>query len=498
MKKIKQNDTLIIVGETGSGKTTQIPQFLYEAEFGLTGTIGITQPRRVAAITISKRVANEMEIEHGTIVGYKVRFEDTTSEETKIKYMTDGTLLREALHDTMLIKYSVIILDEAHERSINTDILFGIVKQAQKARVERFRDPLKIIVMSATMDVDHFSRYFDQCQVIYLEGRTYNISYMNLKHSQSDYLSACLAIVMDLHQRTPANHDFLVFLTGQDEIDAMASTLRSISKSMDSEIKMQIFSLYAALPYKKQLEVFQPPIQNSRKIILSTNIAETSITIQGIKYVIDSGMVKLKTHDPVTGIDSLKVHRVSKAQAMQRAGRAGRESNGYCYRAYTIAEYNSLPEITPPEILRCNLASVALQLLNLNIDCKNFDFIDMPPQEAVTSALKQLYRLTAIKDPMTPNLTEMGKKMCKFPLDPQYSRILLAAPAFGCLEEMINIVAILSTENVFIIPSADRRETAREKHAKFEAKQGDHITLLRVFKAYLQVEKEKVINLYFL
>lgn len=493
MKEIEENETLIVVGETGSGKTTQIPQFLYDAEFGREGIIGITQPRRVAAITISKRVACEMNVDHGSLVGYKVRFEDMTSADTRIKYMTDGILLREAMYDKMLTQYSVIILDEAHERSVNTDVLFGIVKNAQNARKERFRPSLKVIVMSATMDVDHFSNYFNRCQVVYLEGRTYNITYMNLKHPQSDYLCACLGIVMDLHQRTPANEDFLVFLTGQDEIDAMASTLRSISKAHDQEmeVKMKIHPLYAALPYNKQMEIFQPPTPHSRKIILATNIAETSITIKGIKYVIDSGMVKLKTHDPVTGVDSLKVNRISQAQAMQRAGRAGRESDGYCYRAYTITEYNSLAANTTPEILRCNLASVALQLLNLKIDYNNFDFIDVPPQEAQASALNQLYRLGAIKDTSAPCLTEVGKKMCQFPLDPQYSRILLAAPMFGCLEEMINVVAILSSENVYLSPN-DYRESAREKHAQFESKLGDHITLLQVFKAYLMADRENV------
>lgn len=494
MKQIELHETLIVIGETGSGKTTQIPQFLYDEGYTTQGVIGVTQPRRVAAITLSRRVANEMGVKVGELVGYKVRFEDLTTDQTRIKYMTDGMLLREAIYDQMLTKYSVIVLDEAHERSVNTDVLFGIVKFAQRARLERYRTPLKIIVMSATMDVDHFSSYFNNCQVVYLEGRTHNIRYMNLKSPQTDYLSSCLGIIWDLHQKAPENHDFLVFLTGQDEIEAMASTLRRLAKSeevMDMDVKMRVFPLYSAMPYQKQNEVFQKSTPNSRKIILATNIAETSITIPGIKYVIDSGMVKLRTHDPVTGIDALKVVRISKAQAMQRAGRAGRESEGFCYRAYTIAEYNNLPPSTTPEILRCNLASVALQLLNLKINYEKFDFIDDPPQEAKESALKQLHRLGAIKDTMTLGLTEIGKTMCRFPLDPQYSRILLAAPEYGCLEDMINIIAMLSTENVFITPN-ENRDVARERHALYEAKQGDHITLLKIFRAYLGADKERI------
>lgn len=241
------------------------------------------------------------------------------------------------------------------------------------------------------------------------------------------------------------------------------------------------------------MEVFNGPTPNSRKIILSTNIAETSITIPGIKYVIDSGMVKMRSHDPITGIDTLKVCRISQAQALQRAGRAGRDSDGFCYRTYTMKEYELLPKVTVPEISRCNLASVALQLLNMEIDYQNFDFIDVPPQEGVRSAVRQLQRLGAINhnDSSKPVLTDLGKKMCKFPLDPIYSRIILAASGFHCLEEMLNIIAVLSTENIFLFPS-DKRDLARERYAMFQDRQGDHITLLRVFRAYLQTENPNV------
>lgn len=310
-----------------------------------------------------------------------------------------------------------------------------------------------------------------------------------------------------------------MFLTGQDEIDAMVSTIKQISHVSDSLKTREISNLhdtflynflqtsmvegpkiwpvplYAALPYTKQMEVFNRPM-NNRKIILSTNIAETSLTIPGIKYVIDSGMVKMRSHDPVTGIDTLKVCRVSKAQSLQRAGRAGRESDGFCYRAYTLNEYESLAKATVPEIKRCNLASVALQLLNMDIEYEKFDFIDCPPMEGVKSAVQQLLNLGAINASPKPQLTDLGKKMCKFPLDPQYSKILLASSAFNCVEEMLNIISVLSSENIFVYPN-DKKELARERHAMFEDKQGDHITLLRVFRAYLQTEKTNVSSILF-
>uniref|UniRef100_A0A336MTZ8 RNA helicase n=2 Tax=Culicoides sonorensis TaxID=179676 RepID=A0A336MTZ8_CULSO len=489
LHEIECRHTVIVLGETGSGKTTQIPQFLHEMGLSDEGIIGITQPRRVAAISVSRRVSAEMGTEIGTKVGYKVRFDDCTTDETKIKFLTDGSLLREALSDKLLRQYRVIILDEAHERTINTDILFGIVKEAQRARRQSYSQipPLKIIIMSATMDVDHFSEYFNNCPVLYLEGRTHNIRFMHIKKSQSDYVSTCLQTILDLHTKAPENHDFLVFLTGQDEIDAMVNTIKQISSTLEGP-RIRPFPLYAALPYRKQMEVFAPAVPNTRKIILSTNIAETSLTIPGIKYVIDSGMVKMRTHDPITGIDTLKVSQISKAQALQRAGRAGRESDGFCYRAYTLNEYESMAKATIPEIRRCNLASVALQLLNMDIEYDKFDFIDVPPIEGVKSAVKQLLNLGAINDLLKPKLTDLGKKMCRFPLDPQYSKILLASSSFNCVEEMLNIISVLASENIFLYPN-DKKELARERHAMFEDKQGDHITLLRIFRAYLQTEK---------
>lgn len=281
------------MGETGCGKTTQIPQYIHSIcnEY----KIGITQPRRVAAVSIAQRVAKELGSELGHLVGYSVRFEDSTSKLTKIKYLTDGMLLREAMLDNLLSKYNVIILDEAHERTIHTDVLFGIVKQAQQTRKSQNLKKLKVIIMSATMDVDHFVKYFHKSTVLYLEGRTYPILINYTKQKQEDYVHSCLVTIFQIHRTVPPSEDILVFLTGQDEIEAMASGIRAISKELPQHLpQLKVFALYAGLPTQQQLDVFKKLPPGKRKVILSTNVAETSLTISGIKHVVDSGMVKAR------------------------------------------------------------------------------------------------------------------------------------------------------------------------------------------------------------
>ncbi|KAG4076501.1 hypothetical protein HA402_014465 [Bradysia odoriphaga] len=493
LNKIMSSKTLIVIGETGCGKTTQIPQIIYESTKPDFGTIAITQPRRVAAITISKRVALEQKCTIGETVGYTVRFEDATSIKTKIKYMTDGSLLREALADKFLRKYRVIILDEAHERTINTDVLFGIVKDAQRLRAEKALPSLKIIVMSATMDVDHFSKYFNNCEPIYLAGRTYPVKVLHSAEPQSDYLNACLVTLFQIHKTVPVNHDVLIFLTGQEEIENMAAQIRSIVKSNEIGGPMiRVFPLYAQMNQNKQLEVFQPSTNNYRKVILSTNIAETSLTIKGIKYVIDSGMVKRKVYDSVTGMDTLKVTRISQDQAWQRTGRAGRESEGFCYRAYTMNEYRIMSAASMPEILRSNISATVLQLLALGINCRKFDFLDKPSDQDIESALKQLYQLGAITSHNGDELTTLGWNMSKFPLDPRFSKILLSASDFGCLDEMLSIVSILSGETIFYLSDdPDKKVEALKAHAKFESIHGDHLTLLNVYNEFKKTDRHR-------
>uniref|UniRef100_A0AAY4E908 RNA helicase n=1 Tax=Denticeps clupeoides TaxID=299321 RepID=A0AAY4E908_9TELE len=480
-------------GETGSGKTTQIPQYLYEAGIGRQGMVAITQPRRVAAISLAGRVAEERNSPLGKLVGYTVRFEDVTSPDTKLKFMTDGMLLREAIGDPLLLRYAVVVLDEAHERTVHTDVLFGVVKAAQRRRSEQNRLPLKVIVMSATMDVDLFSQYFNKSPVLYLEGRQHPIQVFYTKQPQSDYLQAALVSIFQIHQEAPPSHDILVFMTGQEEIEALARTCRDIAKHLPETCgPMTVIPLYASLPPVQQLRVFQPAPKGCRKVILSTNIAETSITISGIKFVIDTGMVKAKRYNPDSGLEVLAVQRVSKAQAWQRAGRAGREDSGSCYRLYTEEEFDNLTGMTVPEIQRCNLTSVVLQLLALGIsDVLNFDFMSKPPPESMRMALEQLDLLGAVdrKDDQV-SLTPLGKKMASFPLEPRFAKTILVSPDFSCTEEVLTIVSLLSVDTVLYNPPA-RREEVLAMRKKFMSSEGDHMTLLNIYRAFKKVSGSK-------
>ncbi|XP_054481263.1 ATP-dependent RNA helicase DHX33 [Anoplopoma fimbria] len=493
LNQLRQLHNAILIGETGSGKTTQIPQYLYEAGIGRQGIVAITQPRRVAAISLAGRVAEEKRTQLGKLVGYTVRFEDVTSSETKLKFMTDGMLLREAIGDPLLLRYTVVVLDEAHERTVHTDVLFGVVKAAQRRRRELNKIPLKVIVMSATMDVDLFSEYFNKSPVLYLEGRQHPIQIYYTKQPQSDYLQAALVSVFQIHQEAPPSHDILVFMTGQEEIEALARTCRDISKHLpDGCGPMLVIPLYASLPPAQQLRVFQPAPKGCRKVILSTNIAETSVTISGIKFVIDTGMVKAKRFNPDSGLEVLAVQRVSKAQAWQRAGRAGREDSGSCYRLYTEQEFDNLIPMTVPEIQRCNLASVMLQLMALGIpDVMNFDFMSKPSPEAVRSAVEHLELLGALeRKEGQVLLTALGKKMASFPLEPRYAKTILLSPDYSCSEEILSIVSLLSVDTVLYNPPAKREEVLASRK-KFSSSEGDHMTLLNIYRAFKKVSGNK-------
>ncbi|XP_037125710.1 ATP-dependent RNA helicase DHX33 [Syngnathus acus] len=493
LSQLRQLHSAILIGETGSGKTTQIPQYLYEAGIGRQGLVAITQPRRVAAISLAGRVAEEKGTQLGKLVGYTVRFEDVTSPETKLKFMTDGMLLREAIGDPLLLRYTVVVLDEAHERTVHTDVLFGVVKTAQRRRKELGKIPLKVIVMSATMDVDLFSEYFNKSPVLYLEGRQHPIQIFYTKQTQSDYLQAALVTVFQIHQEAPPSHDILVFMTGQEEIEALARTCRDIAKHLpDNCGPMLVLPLYASLPPAQQLRVFQAAPKGCRKVILSTNIAETSVTISGIKYVVDTGMVKAKRFNPESGLEVLAVQRVSKAQAWQRAGRAGREDSGICYRLYTEQEFDHLIPMTVPEIQRCNLASVMLQLMALGIpDVMNFDFMSKPSPDAIRSAVEHLELLGALeRNNGKVLLTALGKKMSSFPLEPRYAKTILLSPNYSCSEEILSIVSLLSVDTVLYNPPA-RRDEVLAVRKKFMSSEGDHVTLLSIYRAFKKVGGNK-------
>ncbi|XP_032666227.1 ATP-dependent RNA helicase DHX33 isoform X2 [Odontomachus brunneus] len=491
MNIIKEHDSLIIIGETGSGKTTQIPQFLFDAGLATSGCIGITQPRRVAAVSIASRVAQEQGVKLGKLVGYCVRFQNMTSSQTKIKYMTDGMMVREAITDPHLSDYSVVILDEAHERSVHTDVLFGVAKRAQHLReLKKELPPLKLIIMSATMDIDKFVKYFN-AQAVYLEGRQHEIKVYQSVSTYENYWVPALATLFQIHREAPPNEDILVFLTGQEEIESAVTYTRELGKHLSNLVDnppLMVFPLYSALPTRQQLEAFRPSPPGSRKVVFSTNIAETSVTIGGIRHVIDTGVAKVRTHHPMTGLDMLKVEKISKEQARQRMGRAGREAPGKCYRTYTQEEFDRLEDTTIPEIKRCNLTGVVLQLLAIGIDITTFDFMDQPPKQGIDTAMKCLENLGAITG---SQLTTLGRTMSRFPLDPRFTKVILASVEHRCLEEALTVVALLSGESIFIDSTAKRVQAVKARE-RFTSPEGDHVMLLNIFRQYQSTKQKKV------
>lgn len=478
IQAVKDNQIMIVVGETGSGKTTQLTQYLAESGFGNAGMIGCTQPRRVAAMSVAKRVAEEVGCEVGSEVGYAVRFDDRTSRETVIKYMTDGHLQREIIMDPDLKRYSVIMLDEAHERTIATDVLFGLLKKTVKRRPD-----LKIIVTSATLDADKFSSYFNEAPIFTIPGRTFPVEILYSKEPESDYLDAALVTVMEIHLSEPAG-DILVFLTGQEEIDTACEVLYERMKALGPNVpELLILPVYSALPSEMQSRIFDPAPPGSRKVVLATNIAETSITIDGIYYVVDPGFVKQNAYDPKLGMDSLVVVPISRASAQQRAGRAGRTGPGKCFRLYTQQAFETemLPT-TIPEIQRQNLANTILLLKASGInDLLHFGFMDPPPNNTMLTALEELYALSALDDEGL--LTRLGRKMADFPVEPSLAKALVFSVDLGCADEMLTIVSMLNIQTVFYRPK-EKQTQADQKKAKFHDPSGDHLTMLNVFNSW--------------
>ncbi|CCH60940.1 hypothetical protein TBLA_0D04440 [Henningerozyma blattae CBS 6284] len=475
---IKQNQFLIIVGETGSGKTTQITQYLYESNFTKNGIIGCTQPRRVAAVSVAKRVSEEVGCKLGEKVGYTIRFEDHTSSQTKIKYMTDGMLQREALIDPLMSKYSVIMLDEAHERTVATDVLFALLKDAGQKRPD-----LKIIVTSATLDSKKFSEYFLNCPVINIPGKTFPVEVLYSQSPQMDYIEAALDTVMEIHINEEPG-DILVFLTGQEEIDSCCEILYQKVKTLGDAIgELIILPVYSALPSEVQSKIFEPTPKGKRKVVFATNIAETSITIDGIFYVIDPGYSKVNTFNPRVGMEQLIVTPISQAQANQRKGRAGRTGPGKCYRLYTeSAFFNEMLPTTIPEIQRQNLSNTILMLKAMGInDLLNFGFMDPPPRNSMVRALEELYHLESLDQ--DGNITQLGLKMSQFPMDPKLSRSLLTSVSNNCSQEMIIIMSMLTVQNIFYRPKGKQQE-ADLKKSKFHHPYGDHLTLLNVYNQW--------------
>ena len=478
---VEQFQILIVVGETGSGKTTQLPQYLHEAGYSKRGKIGCTQPRRVAAMSVAKRVSEELDVKLGHEVGYSIRFEDCTSEKTILKYMTDGMLLREFLSEPDLRGYSCLMIDEAHERTLHTDILFGLVKD-----IARFRTDLKLIISSATLDADRFSEYFDNAPKFEIPGRKFRVEIFYTKAPEADYLDAAIVSVLQIHVTQPLG-DILVFLTGQEEVDTAAEILIQRTKGLGTKIpELIITRIYSTLPSDLQAEIFNPTPPGARKVVLATNIAETSITIDGIKYVIDPGFCKQKSYNPRTSMESLIVTPVSKASAMQRAGRAGRTQPGKCFRLFTQWAYNhELEGNTIPEIQRTNLGNVVLTLKSLGInDLIHFDFMDPPPAETLIRALEQLYALGALND--RGELTKIGRRMAEFPVDPQLSKMIIISEKFGCVDEILTICAMLTVNNAIFYRPKDKAIHADNARVNFFKPFGDHLTLLNVYNQWVE------------
>ncbi|KAL8160868.1 hypothetical protein V2J09_012357 [Rumex salicifolius] len=478
IQAVHDNQVLVVIGETGSGKTTQVTQYLAEAGYTTRGKIGCTQPRRVAAMSVAKRVAEEFGCRLGEEVGYAIRFEDCTGPETVIKYMTDGMLLREILIDDSLSQYSVVMLDEAHERTIHTDVLFGLLKQLLKRRSD-----LRLIVTSATLDAEKFSGYFFDCNIFTIPGRTFPVEILYTKQPETDYLDASLITVLQIHLTEPEG-DILVFLTGQEEIDYACQCLFERMKALGKDVpELIILPVYSALPSEMQSRIFEPAPPGKRKVVVATNIAEASLTIDGIFYVVDPGFAKQNVYNPKQGLDSLVITPISQASAKQRAGRAGRTGPGKCYRLYTESAYrNEMSPTSVPEIQRINLGSTTLNMKAMGInDLLSFDFMDPPPPQALISAMEQLYSLGALDDEGL--LTKLGRKMAEFPLEPPLSKMLLASVDLRCSDEILTMIAMIQTGNIFYRPR-EKQAQADQKKAKFFQPEGDHLTLLAVYEAW--------------
>ncbi|KAI0483074.1 P-loop containing nucleoside triphosphate hydrolase protein [Xylariaceae sp. FL0804] len=477
LRVIRDNQVVIVVGETGSGKTTQLTQFLHEDGYGRTGMIGCTQPRRVAAMSVAKRVAEEMEVKLGSTVGYAIRFEDCTSKDTVIKYMTDGVLLRESLNEKDLDRYSCVIMDEAHERALNTDVLMGLFNKI----LQRRRD-LKLIVTSATMNSKRFSDFFGGAPEFIIPGRTFPVDVMFHRSPVEDYVDQAVQQVLAIHVSMGPG-DILVFMTGQEDIECTCELVRERLDALNDPPKLSILPIYSQMPADLQAKIFDRAAPGVRKCIVATNIAETSLTVDNIMYVVDGGYSKLKVYNPRMGMDTLQITPISQANAGQRAGRAGRTGPGKAFRLFTEKAFKDELYIqTIPEIQRTNLSNTVLLLKSLGVrDLLDFDFMDPPPQDTITTSMFDLWALGALDN--LGELTDLGAKMNAFPMDPSLAKLLIMSEEYGCSEEMVTIVSMLSVPNVFYRPK-ERQEESDAAREKFFVPESDHLTYLHVYSQW--------------
>ena len=580
---LRTHDVMLLVGETGSGKSTQIPQFLVNESWcqrkkvksggsSVGGCIAITQPRRVAAISLARRVAEEMGTPLGnsspaSLVGYSVRFENSTGPATRIKFLTEGMLLQEMLRDPWLKEYSAVVVDEVHERGVNVDLVLGFLRRLQDLRSPkdgRGGVGIKVVVMSATADMERIKDFFndkssdnrdsndaqssppsneiaksptatngvaqDKATALFIKGRQFPVTITYTPNPISDLLDAAYQKIMHIHSHTPLPGDILVFLTGQETVESLLSLVQAWSNTIakDPQLsrtlpKMLILPLYAALPSDLQQRVFQPTPNFTRKIILATNIAETSITVPGIRHVIDTGKAKQRLFRPALNLDSLLTMPISRSSANQRSGRAGRDAPGSAYRLYPESEFYKLTQDTEPEILRCDLSQLVLTLKAHGIDALHtFPLLTAPPRRAMERALVHLLQLSALS-PVDGQITPLGRDMSALPLPASLARVLLASadPEYDCVAEIVDIVSALSVENVFLniqhsvseptqsAPDADplsvvmasgdrangrdddddpasqsREAVAQTLRRELFRREGDHLTLLAAMQAY--------------
>ncbi len=478
------------MNETGSGKTTQLPKICAELGRGKYGLIGHTQPRRLAARSVANRIAEEMETELGGFVGYKVRFTDQISDQTQIKLMTDGILLAEIQNDRFLNQYDTIIIDEAHERSLNIDFILGYLKQLLPRRPD-----LKVIITSATIDPERFSKHFSNAPIIEVSGRTYpvEVRYRPLagdddSESDRDQLEGIFQAVDELCDEGLG--DILIFMNGEREIRDTADAL-SKRNLRDTEI----VPLYARLSAYEQNKIFQP--HAGRRIVLATNVAETSLTVPGIKYVIDPGTARISRYSYRTKVQRLPIEPISQASANQRKGRCGRTEEGICIRLYSEEDFLSRPEFTDPEILRTNLASVILQMTALGLgDIEAFPFVEAPDKRNIQDGVRLLEELGAINDQIKDpkkRLTESGKQLARLPIDPRLARMVLEASKLGCLKEVMIIASALSIQDPRERPS-DKQQSADDKHRRFNHEDSDFLTLVNLWHYIGQQQKALTSN----
>ncbi len=491
LEALKSNQVIIVQSPTGSGKTTQLPVILHEAGYSQTGTIAVTQPRRIAALSVSEFIAKQLKTKYPGLVGYKVRFEDKTDPTTKIKIMTDGILLQEMKLDPYMSKYSVIMVDEAHERSLNIDFALGLLK-----RILAVRKDFKVIVSSATMNAENFSRYFGNCPIINIETQTFPVAmvYDSPESKPTTTTEAGVEAILGKIEKTidrvldnKETGDILVFLPGEKIIkDCMQRLYNSTFRN-----KIHIVPLYGRLPKEEQERVFDNAPFGKKKVVLSTNIAETSITINGITTVIDSGLAKLNFYSPKTFTSSLVETPVSRASCSQRRGRAGRTCEGTCYRLYSRKDFESRQEYTTEEIYRTDLSEVVLRMAELGItEFEKFDFISPPGHEGLVGAVNTLNMLGALEK--DGSLSSIGKLMVQFPLEPRISRIIVESIMRypNVMEEVLIASSFLSAQSPFVLPVGEEMD-ARQAHHSFRDMQGDFVAYVKMFRTYSEMKNKE-------